>query len=52
MAIKNYTTTINVVLNGGLFETTKYATTETEKNAILEELISMIKWDNGSLDKK
>ncbi len=41
-----------MVLNGGLFETTKYATTETEKNAILEELISMIKWDNGSLDKE
>lgn len=41
-----------MVLNGGLFETTKYATTETEKNAILEELISMIKWNEGSLDKE
>ena len=44
--------TINVALNGGLFDTTKYAATETEKNAILEELISMMKWDNGSLDKE
>ena len=44
--------TINVALNGGLFDTTEYAATETEKNAILEELISMIKWNNGSLDKE
>ena len=43
--------TINVALNGGLFETTKSAVSETEKMAILEEIIEMAKWNNkGEVD--
>ena len=43
--------TINVALNGGLFETTKSAVSETEKMAILEEIIEMTKWNNkGEVD--
>ena len=43
--------TINVALNGGLFETTKSAVSETEKMAILEEIIEMAKWNNkGKVD--
>lgn len=43
--------TINVALNGGLFDTTKYAVSETEKMAILEEIIEMAKWNNkGEVD--
>lgn len=38
--------TINVALNGGLFDTTKAAAAKTEKMAILEEIITMGKWDN------
>lgn len=39
--------TITVALNGGLFETAKQGTAETEKHAILEEIIAMAKWNNS-----
>ena len=43
--------TITVALNGGLFESAKQGTTETEKHAILEEIIAMAKWNtSGELE--
>ena len=43
--------TINVALKGDLFESAEKATTETEKYAILEQIIEMAKWNNnGEVD--
>ena len=43
--------TITVALNGGLFESAKQGTAETEKHAILEEIIAMAKWNtSGELE--
>ncbi|MBQ3145082.1 MAG: hypothetical protein IJB90_00590 [Clostridia bacterium] len=43
--------TINVALNGGLFEKAEIATKETEEKAILEEMLSMMEITNdGKID--
>ncbi len=43
--------TVNVALNGGLFDTAKIATRETEKQIILEEIMSLaVIDDEGKID--
>ena len=42
--------TINVALKGDLFESAEKATTETEKYAILEQIIEMAVWNNGDIE--
>ena len=43
--------TINVALNGGLFEKAEIATKETEEKAILEEMLSMMEiTEDGKID--
>ena len=42
--------TINITLKGNLFESAEKATTETEKYAILEQIIEMAVWNNGDIE--
>jgi hypothetical protein len=42
--------TINITLKGNLFESAEKATTETEKYAILEQIIEMAVWNNGDVE--
>jgi len=45
--------TINVALNGGLFSKASDAAIETEKRAILEQIIALSEWDNdGKINVK
>lgn len=39
--------TINIALNGGLFTKASNAAVETEKRAILEQIIALAEWDNN-----
>ena len=42
--------TINVVLNGGLFDKAKTAATETEKQSIYEQIVMGMQLDSGKID--
>ena len=45
--------TVNVALNGGLFQSANKATKDTEKYSILEQIIAMAKFkDNGDINVK